>query len=146
VWYRIFGQNNSNPDLAALLEHLHAAGLPAMAHFRGDDLGWTGGELVLGDQTVAVQRYLAKEDDLRDDLNTWAGWLETRTDQPRHEELMQRVINSKQLITLRSPAESGFDGLCDEVCRWLARQTGGFYQADGRGFFAAAGELLLPDE
>ena len=83
VWYRVFGLNATTPDLVALSEHLHAAGLPVIAHFRGDDLGWTGGELVLGDQSVAVERFLTKEDDLRDDLNTWAGWLETRADQPR---------------------------------------------------------------
>ena len=133
----------ATPDLAALLEHLHAEGLPAAARFRGDDLGWTGGELVLADQPVAVERYLSKEDDLRDDLNTWAGWLETRTDQPRHGELMQHVIGTRQLITLKS---SEPDRLCDEVCHWLARQTDGVYQIDGRGFFAADGTMLLPDD
>ena len=115
MWYRVFGLNDAPPDLAALLEHLHAAGLPAVAHFRGDDLGWTGGELVLGEAAVTVERYLAKEDDLRDDLNTWAGWLETRADQPRHGELMQHVIGTKQLITVRRPPDVALDRLCDEV-------------------------------
>lgn len=124
------------------MEHLHAAGLPAVAHFRGDDLGWTGGELVLGDQRVAVERYLTKEDDLRDDLNTWAGWLETRTDQPRHRELMRQVIGTKQLITLKAAEDTQ---RCEEVCRWLAAGTGAVYQIDGRGFFAADGTLLLTE-
>jgi hypothetical protein len=129
VYSRVFGLSHDPPDLAALLEHFHARGLAATGSFRGDDLGWTGGEIVL-----------------RDDLNTWAGWLETRTDQPRHGELMQHVIGTKQLITLRPPPDGSADRLCDEVCRWLAAQTQGVYQVDGRGFFAADGTLLLADE
>jgi hypothetical protein len=144
VWYRVFGLSQTTPDLAALLEHLHAHGLPAAAHFRGDDLGWTGGELVLGDQSVTVERYLTKEDDLRDELNPWAGWLETRADQPRHGELMQHVIGTKQLVTLR-PADAALSQLCDEACRWLARATDGLYQVDGQGFLAADGSVLLPE-
>ncbi len=143
MWYRVFGLSDAPPDLAALLEHLHAAGLPAAGHFRGDDLGWTGGELTLGGTSVAVERYLTKEDDLRDDLNTWAGWLETRADQPRHADLMQHVIGTRQLVTLRRPPDPALDGLCHEVCRWLAAQTDGVYQVDGRGFFAADGTPLL---
>ena len=80
MYFRVFSLRETTPDLAALLEHLHANGLPAIANFRGDDLGWTGGELILGDLSVTVERYLTKEDDLRDELNTWAGWLETRAD------------------------------------------------------------------
>jgi hypothetical protein len=145
MYFRVFSLNDETPDLAAMLEHLHAAGLPAIAHFRGDDLGWTGGDLVLGDKAVTVERYLTKEDDLRADLNTWAGWLETRSDQPRHGELMQHVIGTKQLLTLRA-ADSALGSLCDEVCRWLAARTEGVYQADGRGFMSADGALLLPEE
>jgi hypothetical protein len=146
VYSRVFGLSHDPPDLAALLEHFHARGLAATGSFRGDDLGWTGGAIVLGDVTVTIERYLTKEDDLRDDLNTWAGWLETRTDQPRHGELMQHVIGTKQLITLRPPPDGSADRLCDEVCRWLAAQTQGVYQVDGRGFVAADGTPLLPDD
>jgi hypothetical protein len=143
MFFRVFSLVDATPDLAALLGYLHARGLPATAHFRGDHLGWTGGDLVLGDVTVTVERYLTKEDDLRDDLNTWAGWLETRTDQPRHAELMQHVIGTKQLVTLRPRPDGSSDRLCDEVCRWFAAATDGVYQVDGRGFFAADGALLL---
>jgi hypothetical protein len=146
AWYRVFGTTTDVPDLAGLLERLHVVGLTATGSFRGDDLGWTGGDLVLGEVTVTVERYLTKEDDLRDDLNTWAGWLETRADQPRHGELMRHVISTKQLVTLRPPPDGTADALCDEVCRWLAGRTHGIYQADGRGFFAADGALLLADD
>jgi hypothetical protein len=144
--FRVFGLKTDAPDLAPLLDHLHAVGLPAVPRFRGDDLGWTGGELVLGDVTVTVERFLTKEDDLRDGLNTWAGWLETRTDQPRHGELMQHVIGTKQLVTLRPPPGGDAEQLCDETARWLAQQTNGVFQVDGRGFFAADGILLLAED
>jgi hypothetical protein len=147
MYFRVFGLSDATPDLAALLEHLHAAGLPAAGHFRGDDLGWTGGDLAAADApAVTVERYLTKEDDLRDDLTTWAGWLETRADQPRHAELMRHVVGTKQIITLRRPPDPRLDGLCDEVCRWFAARTEGVYQADGRGFFAADGTMLLPED
>jgi hypothetical protein len=146
MYFRVFGLTNDAPDLAALLEHLHAVGLPAVAHFRGDDLGWTGGELTVGDLSVTVERYLTKEDDLRDDLNTWAGWLETRAHEPRHAELMRHIIGTKQLVTLRPPPGGDGDRLREEVCRWLAGRTDGVYQADGQGFFAADGTLLLADD
>jgi hypothetical protein len=145
VWFRVFGLADKAPELSALLEHLHSVGLSVVGNFRGDDLGWTGGELVLGDQSVAVERYLTKEDDLRDDLNTWAGWLETRTDQPRYEELMQHVIATKQLVTLK-PADAVLKPLCEHTCHWLAQHTDGVYQIDGQGFHAADGTLLLPDD
>ena len=88
---------------------------------------------------------MTKEDDLRDELNTWAGWLETQADQPRHRELMQHVIGTKQLITLRPP-DAALDSLCDAASRWLAGMTEGVYQVDARGFLAADGTLLLPDD
>jgi hypothetical protein len=145
MWWRVFGLTDTEPAPAALLEHLHAEGLPVTASFRGDDLGWTGGELTLPDGTaVQLERYLTKEDDLRDELNTWAAWLETREQEPRRHELMQHVIGTRQLMTLRAPPDTEPLGrLCVTVCGFLARQTEGVYQADGRGFFAADGTLLL---
>jgi hypothetical protein len=151
MWWRVFGLSDAEPNPAALLEHLHARGLPAAGHFRGDDLGWTGGELSLdgGAAPIVLERYLTGEDDLRDELNTWAAWLETRDREPAHRALMQHFIGTRQLITLRQPADSQdptLDRLATEVCRHLARQTDGVYQADGRGFFAADGALLLPED
>ena len=45
MWYRVFGLSESEPSPATLAEHLHAAGLAVEPHFKGDDLGWTAGEL-----------------------------------------------------------------------------------------------------
>jgi hypothetical protein len=62
---------------------------------------------------------------------------------------MQRVIGTQQLVTLRRPLdcpdEVALDRLCAAACQFLAGRAGGVYQADGRGFFAADGALLLTE-
>jgi hypothetical protein len=84
MWYRVFGLDDTQPAIPALVEHLHSIGLNVEPHFRGDDLGWTSGELrIPGAGTpVYVERYLAAEDDIRDDLNAHAAELETCTYSP----------------------------------------------------------------
>lgn len=149
MWYRVFGRSESEPSLAALAEHLHAAGLPVEPHFRGDDLGWTAGELrVPGGAAVKVERYLTDADDLRDDLNAYAAELETR-DSPHSGALMQHAIQTKQLVTLEPPADAtdaaALDPLLVATCRHLAAVTDGVYQIDERGWFSASGELLIPE-
>ena len=123
--------------------------MPVVANFRGDDLGWTGGELVLKEVTIVVERYMTKEDDLRDDLNTWAGWLETVEHDPHHGPLMERMIGTKQLFTLRSLSE-GDGSITEKIClalsQFLARTTEGVYQVDGQGLFDQAGLLLVPED
>ena len=149
MYYRVFGLDGATPDLAALLDHLHAAGLPAVGHFRGDDLGWTGAELTPdgGNTAVALERYLTAEDDLRDDLNAYAAELETMDYSPAHQPLMEHVVRSQQLVTLRALAGSeAVDRLAAAVCQFLTRQTDGVYQADGQGFFAADGTPLLRED
>ncbi len=146
MWWRVFARSRSAPEPAALLEHLHGQGLPVTGRFRADDLGWVGGELLLGEASVGFERYLTDEDDLRDELNTWAAWLETQDHEPRHRELMQHVIGTRQLITMRPPDGVGavaIGRLCRTACQFLARQADGVYQADGQGFFAADGAALL---
>jgi hypothetical protein len=151
MWWRVFGLDESPPDPAALVEHLHAAGLPVRGDFRGDGPDWTGGQLTLrpGTTPVYLERYHTKDDDLRDDLNTWAAWLETQDHDPHHRPLMQHVIATKQLVTIRRPLdwpdEVALDRLCEAVCQFLAGRTAGVYQADGRGFFTADGALLLAE-
>jgi len=150
MWYRIFGATESNLEPAALAEHLHAAGLPVEPHFKGDDLGWTSGELRLPNSSpVFVQRYLTKQDDLRDDLNAYAAELETCDYSPNNGMLMQHAIQTKQLITLRKPIDAAdevtMENLLETTCRFLAAATDGVYQIDGRGWFSAGGEVLLQE-
>lgn len=70
-------------------------------HFKGDDLGWTDGEhRVHRGSPILVACWLTKEDDLRDDLNADAAELETLGHTPQTHALMERVIQTKQLISL----------------------------------------------
>jgi hypothetical protein len=149
MWYRVFGAIDAVVDPAAFLERLQGQGLPVTGHFRGDEQGWFACELRLqADGTpVYVERYHTEADGLRDDLNSWAAWVETQEHDPNHRPLMQRLIGVRQLFTLRRPLDAAdevtLDKLCETACRHLAAATDGVYQADGQGFFAADGALLL---
>jgi hypothetical protein len=148
VWSRIFGRSTQPPSLATLLESL--AGRPVTPHFRGDDLGWTGGELHLpSGSPILLERYLTIEDDLRDDLNAYAAELETLDYSPNNALLMERVIQSSQLITIRKPADSPDELLAEAIveacCRALAVATDGVYQRDRLGWYDANGTLLLEE-
>ena len=151
MWYRIFGKSEIEPSPVELAEHLHAAGLAVEPHFKGDDLGWTSGELRLpGNGTpVFLQRYLASEDDIRDDLNAYAAELETCDYSPNHGKLMEHAVHTKQLITLRKPIDAADEVTLEKVleaaCRFLAAHTDGVYQIDARGWFAADGTLVLQE-
>jgi hypothetical protein len=146
-WYRIFGANDVQPQPKEVLEHLCALGAES-GRFRGDHQGWFAAELLLPDgASFHLERYLAAEDDIRDELNTWAAWLETMADNPHHARLMQHMIGTRQLFTLCAPEEQTDRVLAEEfcigVCRYLAGVTDGVYQVDERGFFAADGMLLV---
>ena len=151
MWYRVFGRSDVEPRPEALAGHLHAVGLPVEPHFKGDDLGWTGWELRLpgGGTPVLLHRYLTEEDDLRDDLNAHAAELETCDYSPNNVSLMRHVIQTRQLVTLRKPIDAAdevtLERLLEETCRFLAAATDGVYQVDGRGWFSADGQLLLPE-
>lgn len=151
MWHRVFGRSASPVSPAALAAHLHAAGVRCEPHFRGDDLGWTGGELRLpgGGTPVLLDRYLADEDDLRADLNAHAAELETMTYSPNSGPLMERVIGTKQLVVVRRPADHADEATLDRAvtlaCQFLAAGCDGVYQADGQGWFAADGTLLVPE-
>lgn len=151
MWHRVFGRSLEPVSPAALAAHLHAAGLAVEPHFKGDDLGWTAGELRLpdGGTPVFLERYLAKEDDLRDDLNAYAAELETMDYSPNSGPLMGRVIQTQQMVTLRKPLaaadEVTLDRVMAETCRFLAAHADGVYQVDGHGWFAADGTLLVQE-
>lgn len=151
MWLRVFSRSADEVPPASLAEHLHAAGLPVVPHFRGDDHGWTSAELVLpgGGTPVRLARYLTDVDDLRADLNTFAAELETMDYSPHHRPLMERVIQSKQLVTVRRPLDHAdeitLDRVCLEVVRLVAARTDGVYQIDGQGWHAADGLLLLAE-
>ena len=151
MWFRAFCRSADELPPAALAEHLHAAGLAVEPHFSGDDLGWTEARLTLpgGGSPVRVSRYLLAADDLRRDLNSFAAELETMTFSDRRHELMERVIQTQQLVTVRRPAdhpdEAAAEAVCLAVVRAVAAAADGVVQIDGRGWFAADGQLLLAE-
>lgn len=151
MWYRVFGLLKDAVSPTVLTEHLHASGWAVVPHFKGDDLGWTEGELHLpgGGTPLLLARYLTVEDDLRDDLNAYAAELETMDYDPAHRPLMERVIQTQQMITIRKPLdhadEATLDRLCDATCRFLAQRTEGVFQIDGQGWFQADGTRLLQE-
>lgn len=151
MWFRVFAPTVAEVTPAAIAEHLHALGLPVVPHFKGDAHGWTTGELFLprGSTPVLLARFLTKEDDLRDDLNAFAAELETMDYSPHAAGLMEKVIQTQQLVTLRKPIdapdEDAVNRVCDELAFFLARQSGGFLQIDRRGWLTADGELLVEE-
>jgi hypothetical protein len=149
MWFRVFGTNEVQPQPAALLEHLAGLDATCSGNFRGDDQGWFEAELHRGGRPfLQMERYLAREEGIRPELNSWAAWLETAEGNPNQGWLMEQVINTRQLFTLRPPdGQVSPDAvrIGTELCRYLARSTGGVYQVDGIGFLAADGALLIAE-
>jgi hypothetical protein len=151
MWFRVFGTSEKAPAPAALLEYFDKEGLKVEGHFKGDDLGWFGVDFVLSESTepLHLDRYLAEEEEIRDQLNAWAAWLETIDDPARSGQLMQLMIGANQVFTLECPRdrleEKGVAHFCQELCQYLARASNGVYQVDNRGFFAADGKLLVKE-
>jgi hypothetical protein len=143
MWYRVFASIPDEPNPVRMVEHLHALGHSFTPHFTGDDLGWTTARLEFSESSaVTIGRYLTKADDLRHELNAYAAELETMDTEPNHGMLMERVIQTQQMFTIDKPANSA-EGLCEVLAKWLAVETEGIIQIDGRGWLNAAGELLL---
>src|SRR5262252_5691219 len=119
-WYRVFAAADEQPEPAQLLERLRALGVTAPAQLRGDDDGWTALEVSLAEGTapLLLECFLVSETGIRAELNNWAAWLETCDDNPNHTTLMERVIQARQLYTLRQPDDGGGVNL-DEVCAVL---------------------------
>ncbi|MGL4423893.1 MAG: hypothetical protein ACRCZF_24775 [Gemmataceae bacterium] len=150
MWYRVFGATAAACAPSHIAAALAAAGLPIQPHFRGDDLGWTTGQLLWPPEPpIDLARYLTKEDDLRADLNAYAAELETMNYHPAHLKLMERVIQAQQLITIRKPVSAADESRLEEILmvlvQHLAQACDGVIQIDGVGWHDGAGTLLLPE-
>src|SRR5262245_52014702 len=150
MFCRVFGSNHASLPPAALLEMLHGAGFAVTGHFRGDADGWFRAELIWPehDVRIEVERFLAGEEGIRDQLNTWAAWLETAC--PNQPHWLERIIGTTQVFTLHNMSDEHEERpsgeLCVAVCRLVAVQTEGIYQIDGGGFFRADGSLIAPEQ
>ena len=62
---------------------------------------------------------------------------------------MEHVVQCRQLVTVRKPLdhpnESAVEDVCRALCRTLAERADGVYQAEGDGWYAANGKLLLQE-
>jgi hypothetical protein len=150
LWYRVFGSSDEAPAPAAILAAFRGLGAEVRGDFTGDDAGWYAADLAAGAGTpLRLERFLAGEEGIRAELNNWAAWLETCDWSPHAVPLMERVIQTRQLFTLRRPLDHAdevlVERLCVGLCRFLAAVTEGLWQADDEGFFAADGTLLVQE-
>jgi len=136
MYHRVFTSSNHMPQPADLQAMLREAGFDAPLDVKGDDLGWTTIDVPLA-APLHIERFLTEEDDLRDELDTWAAVAESwGADGP----LLERIIGTRQLFTVRGAGESPAVEL---AARFLAERTGGLHQADGRGLLRPDGTALL---
>jgi hypothetical protein len=147
LWYRVFGRREDSVQPGAILAHLNAIAA-VTGRFDGEGEDWLSAEVAFADTTpLHLERFPSSEEGIRAELNNWAAFLETCDYSPNHVPLMEQVIQTKQLFTLRRPIdhadEAAVERLCVGLCQFLARATDGVYQADDQGFFAADGTLLL---
>jgi hypothetical protein len=144
MWYRVFGSGERVPAPADIEACLAGARVHVTSRFAADADGWYRAELAAGPgPPLVLERWLADEEGIRAELNSWAAVLEASEGSPQAAPLMERVIQTRQLFTLSGPGGRAL--VCLALCRHLAAVTGGFYQADGEGFFAADGTLLVPE-
>lgn len=150
LYYRIFGASDTQPEPAAIEGCLAGQGAAVAVRFSADDAGWFAAEIVAGPGSpLVLERWLGDEEGIRGELNAWAAFLETCDWSPHAAALMERVIQTRQLFTLRKPIDHPDEALVDRLAaalsRHLARVTGGFYQADRQGVFEADGTLLVQE-
>jgi hypothetical protein len=147
MWGRVFASTESAPNPDELAERLGALGHVADAKAEADERGWFHIELATECGAIAIDRYLADEG-IRDDLNTWAAWLEIHAG-AHAERLMQHTISTQQLIVVHlrrpdPPPEAAL--LLHHVLTCLSRAADGVYQIDGHGFFDECGTLLVAED
>lgn len=149
MWYRVFALTDVEIQPGQLLEQLDRAGVPVRAHFRGDDEGWFEAELVRDGLSVTLSRFVATEDGFRAEMNTWAAWVELHENNPHRDFLMRQLIAVRQVFAAElpdeEPARSALSPVALELCKYLAEQTGGYYQIDHQGFFNAETTLLIAE-
>ncbi len=150
LWYRVFGRSPTPVEPAAFAAFLRALNVPATAEFEPDCTEWTSATVRLADAPpIQIERFRADEEGIRAELNTWAAFLETCEYSSNSVPLMEQMIQTSQLFTIRRPPDVPDEATVEEVCRnlaeFLAKSVDGVYQADEEGFYDATGRLILPE-
>lgn len=128
-FYRVFGATDACPPAAAV---------PG-ATFGTEGDAWFWAEL----PGVRIDRFLAGEENIRAELNSWAAVVEATLDEPAA--LMERIIQSRQLFVVQAEAAAA-EPDAERVARSLAAATAGCYQVDEGGWHDADGALLAGGE
>ena len=149
MWSRVFGINDVEPDPHGFADVLRSYRTETLVRTEKDSQGWFKATVTTPDGAALLQidRYLAGEDGIRSELNSWAAWLETQ-DGANQERLMLHMIRTSQLFVLGQAdnvRSSETDGMAVALCRFLARKTEGVYQVDGMGFFDRDGSCLMEE-
>lgn len=139
MYHRVFGASGSELSVPSLLKLFESLGISS--RFRGDEQGWFSADFGLDGESMTLERFLASEEGIRHQLNSWAAWLETQEHNPHRDRLMRHMIATKQVFTLEGVEPE----LGTVICQYLARGTDGVYQVDGQGFFDVDGTLLVPE-
>ncbi|MFO0877397.1 MAG: hypothetical protein U0840_08480 [Gemmataceae bacterium] len=147
TWYRVFCALQTAPSLVELQQVLARLGVSVSATLESDGDDWESARLHLGDCTLELHRYLADQEGIRTELNSWAGVLEMWADHAISRGLMERTIQARQLIYFEASAPA-LESLGLVLASHLASALDGFFQVDGQGFFTADGVLRVsePDE
>jgi len=135
-WYRVFGSRAEVPDLSKLR---------AVYRLAADEQGWYQAHFPLLWGEIELNRWQAKKDDIRSELNTWAAWVEANGGTELGS-LMQHIVTAQQVFTW-SIDPTAVDGAAFSalLCRFLCEATAGVYQIDGVGFMGADDTLLIPE-
>src|SRR5215468_5204278 len=95
-WCRVFSVRDAQPEPARLIEFVRSHGLGIAGQFYGDEQGrWHRAELHFHPHAAPLhlQRFVEAEDDLRNDLNRWAAWVELAEANPHQQRLMEFLVN-----------------------------------------------------
>lgn len=146
-WFRIFNPSLADWEPEKVMEGLQLVFPGIQGKFRADEDGWF--QLILTHEIfgdLPMDRFLSSEKGVRTQLNTWAGWLETKN---RHD-LMEKIIQIGQIISFELPDDLDSDSAefthFRKLARALASMCHGFFHADGVGFVDEGDKLLIEDE
>jgi hypothetical protein len=143
LWHRVFARSDVEPDPAALLSVI-GTGDGAVD---GGERGWERLVAPFVGAALIIERFWRDEEGIRPELQAWAAWIESCPENPHREPLMQHLIATQQVFTLRRTDNPETPGdVLIRACQLLARTVDGVYQVDGMGFFDADGTLLLGED
>jgi hypothetical protein len=150
TWFRVFGLSDVEPDLRQWIDAVPVLAFHGAVQFQKGERGWWRAEIQVPENrgSILVERFWRDEEGVREELQTWAAWLEICEGNPYRERLMQHMISTQQVFTVRPSDEVGgamIESLCVPLCQFVAGATKGVYEVDGRGFFDAEGSLLVQE-